>query len=178
MHHVSSAGILVTNASWHLLRRVIGHAAKMARCLAEQGISNFLQVMKFSCAHALQPCLCPGRTGPGSHAVTYIWPPATTAFHPNNIMNRTPHNPRHCAQHWPSAGARNQAAEVCQTSCPLAAVTARITHRCSTVSCTVAGAFVVQVSQEARKALGPTAASDSNWFTGGSVLAWPGEKVR
>ena len=27
-----------------ILCRVIGHAAKMARCLAEQGISNFLQV--------------------------------------------------------------------------------------------------------------------------------------
>ena len=50
---------LVRKAAAHLgiLRRVIGYAAKMAKCLAEQGISNFLQVnlMNPSMPHALQP---------------------------------------------------------------------------------------------------------------------------
>ena len=34
-----------------------------------------------------------------------------------------------------------------------------------------------QVSQEARKALGPVAAAESNWCPGGTVIPWPGEKV-
>ena len=37
---------------------------------------------------------------------------------------------------------------------------------------------LMQVSHEARKALGPVAAADGNWCPGGSVVLWPGEKVR
>jgi len=163
-----------------ILCRVIGHAAKMARCLAEQGISNFLQVTNSS----MRPCPASiilfnlGRDRALTQPMTKQLSPRVRFEQQLLHHLRTPQTVCSALAMCCNAAVRSVLLFIPQPQ-PLHLQSRRATCPDEIRSLlTEAGHVGMQVSQEARKALGPTAASDSNWFTGGSVIAWPGEKVR